>query len=93
MRATPRFAQLTVRDIYLHRRLGAIAGILDRMGDTSRTQRTGMVPSGCLAALALRLAQAVCGAGLVAIRMAQWLAPFFTYHFFTGDRATPSPMR
>jgi hypothetical protein len=22
---------------------------------------------------------------LVTLRMAQWLAPFFTYHFFTGD--------
>ena len=24
---------------------------------------------------------------LVLIKMAQWLAPFFTYHFFTGDES------
>lgn len=30
-------------------------------------------------------AQAVAIPLLVLIKMAQWLAPFFTYHFFTGD--------
>jgi hypothetical protein len=35
--------------------------------------------------LDLRLAQAAAMPALVALRMAQWLAPFFTYHFFTGD--------
>ena len=30
-------------------------------------------------------AQALTIPGLVVLRMAQWLAPFFTYHFFTGD--------
>ena len=83
LRATPRFAQLTVRDIYLHRRIGAIAEALDRWRyalahhepDWSpqpwRRWRCGLAGRG--------------GTGLVAIRMAQWLAPFFTYHFFTGE--------
>jgi non-ribosomal peptide synthetase-like protein len=31
------------------------------------------------------LAQALVLPGLVGLRMGQWLAPFFTYHFFTGD--------
>ena len=31
------------------------------------------------------LAQAAAMPALVALRMAQWLAPFFTYHFYTGD--------
>ena len=28
---------------------------------------------------------------LVTLRMAQWLAPFFTYHFFTGDPGDSVP--
>jgi hypothetical protein len=31
------------------------------------------------------LAQAAAVPALVTLRMAQWLAPFFTYHFFTGE--------
>ena len=30
--------------------------------------------------------------GLVVLHMAQWLAPFFTYHFFTGDPGDSIPL-
>ncbi|MFO1264948.1 MAG: Pls/PosA family non-ribosomal peptide synthetase [Rhodoferax sp.] len=85
LRATPRFAQLTVRDIYLHRRIGAIAEVLDRMGDTSLAHEPDWSPPSAWRRWRCGLAQAVAVPGLVAIRMAQWLAPFFTYHFFTGE--------
>ncbi|MGB8544303.1 MAG: Pls/PosA family non-ribosomal peptide synthetase, partial [Azonexus sp.] len=36
-------------------------------------------------------AQALTIPGLVVLHMAQWLAPFFTYHFFTGDPGDSIP--
>ena len=87
LRQDPRFAQATVSDIYANRRIGLIAEAL----------QAGMLDSG--AGVAERpfvihsawrrwrcgLAQAVAIPFLVLLKMAQWLAPFFAYHFYTGD--------
>ena len=87
LRQDARFAQATVSDIYANRRIGLIAEAL----------QAGMLDSG--AGVAERpfvihsawrrwrcgLAQAVAIPFLVLLKMAQWLAPFFAYHFYTGD--------
>lgn len=87
LRADARFAQATVSTIYQQRRVGAIAEALQagmRQGEAAAVQRPFRIHSAwrrwrCGAA------QAVAIPLLVLIKMAQWLAPFFTYHFFTGD--------
>jgi non-ribosomal peptide synthetase-like protein len=84
LRTDPRFAHITVRDIYQQRQIGKIAAVLADAPDAVAAQAPWTPPS-ALQRWRCGLAQAAAMPGLVALRMAQWLAPFFTYHFFTGD--------
>lgn len=89
LRADARFAEASVSTIYQQRRVGAIAEALQAampQGDAVAAERPFRLHSAwrrwrCGAA------QAVAIPLLVLIKMAQWLAPFFTYHFFTGDES------
>ncbi len=87
LRADARFAGMTVRDIYLHRRIGPIAAVLESMQSAIPASATAMdwTPPSALRRWRCGLAQAAAVPALVAVRMVQWLAPFFTYHFYTGD--------
>ncbi|MFA9217924.1 MAG: Pls/PosA family non-ribosomal peptide synthetase, partial [Sphingomonadaceae bacterium] len=84
LRADPRFAHITVRDIYQQRQIGKIALILADAPAASAAEADWTPPS-AWARWRCGMAQAAAKPALVALRMAQWLAPFFTYHFFTGD--------
>jgi non-ribosomal peptide synthetase-like protein len=85
LRADPRFAQVTVRDIYQHRVIGRIAAALEAAPPAAQVRRTpDWTPPAAWRRWCCGLAQAAAIPGLVALRMVQWLAPFFTYHFFTG---------
>jgi non-ribosomal peptide synthetase-like protein len=90
LRADPRFAHITVRDIYQQRQIGKIAQVLADTPDAGAEERQWTPPS-TLKRWTCGLAQAVAMPVLVALRMAQWLAPFFTYHFFTGDPGDSVP--
>jgi non-ribosomal peptide synthetase-like protein len=90
LRADPRFAHVTVRDIYQHRQIGAIASGLDQAAGTAAVEADWTPPP--------RARRWLCGVAqlatvpvLITLRMAQWLAPFFTYHFFTGDPGDSVP--
>ena len=85
LRSDPRFAHITVRDIYHHRTVGLIARVLNTPPAAGPQVDTDWTPPSTLKRWACGAAQAAAVPGLVAIRMAQWLAPFFTYHFFTGE--------
>jgi non-ribosomal peptide synthetase-like protein len=88
LRALPGYAHVTVRDIYQHRKIAAIAVAI-------AAAQTAAQPAAARPRAAQRIsawrrwrcgaAQAVMTPALMSLRMAQWLAPFFTYHFFTGD--------
>jgi hypothetical protein len=84
LRADPRFAHVTVRDIYSHRQIGAIASSLDQAAGTAAVEPDWTPPSEARRWLC-GVAQLATVPVLITLRMAQWLAPFFTYHFFTGD--------
>jgi non-ribosomal peptide synthetase-like protein len=84
LRADPRFAHVTVRDIYQHRVIGRIAAALQAPSATQALQTPDWVPPPFWRRWACGVAQAAAIPGLVALRISQWLAPFFTYHFFTG---------
>ncbi|WP_432378759.1 Pls/PosA family non-ribosomal peptide synthetase [Duganella sp. P38] len=84
LRADPRYAHVTVRDIYQQRQIGKIAQALAEAPRAGSEEQDWTPPS--------RLKRWICGAAqaaamppMITLRMAQWLAPFFTYHFFTGD--------
>lgn len=89
LRADPRFAQATVSTVYQQRKVGLIAEALQAamtVDGAAGQQRPFRIHSAwrrwrCGAA------QSVAIPLLVLIKMAQWLAPFFTYHFFTGDES------
>ncbi len=84
LRADPRFAHVTVRDIYQHRQIGAIAAGLDTAAGTATVEADWTPPPEAKRWLC-GLAQLATVPVLITLRMAQWLAPFFTYHFYTGD--------
>ncbi|GAB3449153.1 amino acid adenylation domain-containing protein [Massilia solisilvae] len=84
LRADPRFAHMTVRDIYQQRKIGLIAAALGESSGTGSAQEEWTPPPAGKRWLC-GLAQLAAVPGLVTLRMAQWLAPFFTYHFLTGD--------
>jgi hypothetical protein len=92
LRADPRFAHMTVRDIYQQRQVGAIASILDQAAGTAHVEQDWTPPPAARRWLC-GLAQLAAVPVLVTLRMAQWLAPFFTYHFMTGDPGRLDPAR
>jgi non-ribosomal peptide synthetase-like protein len=85
LRAQPAFAHVTVRDIYQNRTVGRIAQRLGEAHASAAVVDTAWVAPTALKRWRCGAAQAGAVPVLVAVRMAQWLAPFFTYHFFTGD--------
>ena len=92
LRADPRYAHLTVRDIYQRRQLGAIAEALDEGQIKYQHSEADWTPPSALRRWTCGLAQAAAIPPLVTLRMAQWLAPFFTYHFLTGEPSDSIPI-
>ncbi|NEX59527.1 Pls/PosA family non-ribosomal peptide synthetase [Noviherbaspirillum galbum] len=93
LRTVPGYAHVTVRDIYQHRKVSAIAAAMTEGQAAAQAAaiiaaetapRTQARP-GAFARWRCGLAQAIVTPPVIMLRMAQWLAPFFTYHFLTGD--------
>jgi non-ribosomal peptide synthetase-like protein len=86
LRSQPEYAGLSVGEIYQERNLGKIARALERQ---RRGRRPGSPPPPAEAPLLRRwlcgMAQAAAVPLFVLLHMADWLAPFFVYHYFTGD--------
>ena len=93
LRADPRFAQATVSTIYQQRKIGLIAEALQaaRADEQAAQPERAFRTHSALRRWRCGAAQAVAIPLLVLIKMSQWLAPFFTYHFFTGDENDSVP--
>ncbi len=85
LREDPRFANVTVHDIYCERRIGLIAQALSKKQRSSAVNVAVIIETPKLRRVLCGLAQAATLPALVCLKMAQWLSPFFTYHYFTGD--------
>ena len=85
LRTHPHFASFTVREVYQHRTIGRIAEALAETAAQIQPAEPAWTPPSASKRWLCGAAQALSIPGLVVLRMAQWLAPFFTYHFFTGD--------
>lgn len=85
LRNHPRFASFTVREVYQHRSIGRIGEALNETADRAPAVEPAWTPPGGLKRWTCGAAQAATIPALVVLRMAQWLAPFFAYHFYTGD--------
>ena len=85
LRSHPRFASFTVRDVYQQRTIGRLAEALGEVADHNKAAEAEWTPPPAARRWLCGIAQAFVVPGIVVLRMAQWLAPFFTYHFYTGD--------
>ena len=87
LRADTRFASVTVHDIYRERSMGGIAAALAQQEVAMPAEAVApvIVTTPRLRRVLCSLAQAATLPPMVCLRMAQWLSPFFTYHYFTGD--------
>ncbi|MET4578185.1 Pls/PosA family non-ribosomal peptide synthetase [Ottowia thiooxydans] len=89
LRQDRRFAQAAVTDIYQTRKIGLMAEALQAAmsaGESTQAERPFLLHSPWRR-WRCGMAQAVAIPFLVLLKMAQWLAPFFAYHFYTGDPA------
>jgi non-ribosomal peptide synthetase-like protein len=93
LRLDARYASLGVQEIYRERRLDGIARAMQR-----QRREKKQAPARKRAETPLRrrffcgLAQAMVIPFFVLFHMADWLAPFFTYHYFTGDEGDSIPL-
>lgn len=85
LREDSRFATATVHDIYCERRIGLIAIALAKKEISGAAAEPEIAETPRLRRILCSLAQAATIPPLVCMKMAQWLSPFFTYHYFTGD--------
>jgi non-ribosomal peptide synthetase-like protein len=92
LRADPQFAHVTVRDIYQNRNIGRIADVLAQAHEAPPPVDTRWTPPPAWKRWRCGVAQAAAIPPLVTLHMGQWLAPFFTYHFFTGDAGDSVPL-
>ncbi|HQE39136.1 MAG TPA: amino acid adenylation domain-containing protein [Zoogloea sp.] len=92
LRQDPRFAHMTVSDIYRNRRVSAIC---DAMQAGIATGADSALPPFAHVPVWRRLlcgtAQALTLPFMICLHIMNWLAPFFTYHFFTGDPGDSIP--
>jgi non-ribosomal peptide synthetase-like protein len=84
LRADPRFAHVTVRDIYQQRQIGKIAEVLGAFVVAAPAE-LDWTPPPSWKRWTCGVAQLAAVPALVTLRMAQWMAPFFMYHFLTGS--------
>jgi non-ribosomal peptide synthetase-like protein len=91
LRAHPACARISVRHVYQNRRLADIAQAVQNDPSCAVSKAVAAnTDRGAEACVNRRrwlcgLAQALAVPVLITVRMSQWLAPFFTYHFLTGD--------
>lgn len=88
LRRHERFSYFKIGDIYQQRTLGKLASVLEA-SDTERVagnaKAADWTPPVTWRRWLCGVGQAAAIPWLIAMRMFQWLAPFFTYHYFTGD--------
>ena len=92
LRTDERYASLSVQDVYRARQL---TGIVRAMENRRRRKRQTVV-SRATSPLRRRflcgLAQAAVIPFLVLLHIADWLTPFFVYHYYTGDPGDSIPL-
>ena len=86
LRQQPAYATLSVGDLYRERTLEKFGKILtQRRTQQKQAKQTQRRPVDAQRHFWCGLAQAICLPFIVLWHMATWLAPFFTYHFNTGE--------
>ena len=83
------FPQAAVRDVYGHRRVGALAQELESVGEKIAPSISMAIPTAQRPARWRRLMGGIIQTLIlpvpICLHLATWLAPFFIYHWLTGD--------
>ncbi|MDH0031691.1 MULTISPECIES: delta-poly-L-ornithine synthetase PosA [unclassified Acinetobacter] len=86
------YQHLTIQNLYQARKVGAIASLmLDVPQQAQNTQLGQDNPRNQTYKWLCGLAQLITIPTLISINILQWLAPFFTYHYFTGGARDSIP--
>jgi non-ribosomal peptide synthetase-like protein len=96
LRQEPAHARIGVQDIYRARRLSAIAAVLARLSTEQTTDsvresilrpKRNHLPASAWRIWRCGFAQIVVLPFFITLNIADWLAPFFVYHYNTGEPA------
>ncbi len=85
LRTDARYASLSVQDVYRERRLVDIARVMERESHRKKSAARPRAATPLHRRFLCGLAQAVAIPFLVLLHIADWLTPFFVYHYYTGD--------
>lgn len=85
LRDDARYATLGVQDVYRERQLAGITSAMKRQRQQERAAAPKRSATSLLRRFVCGLAQAVVIPFFVLLHIADWLAPFFVYHYYTGD--------
>jgi non-ribosomal peptide synthetase-like protein len=85
LRDDARYAALSVQDVYRERQLAGIARAMERQRVSERPAARQRAATPLWRRLTCGLAQAMVIPFFVLLHITDWLAPFFVYHYFTGD--------
>jgi non-ribosomal peptide synthetase-like protein len=91
LRTDARYAHLTVNDIYRGRRLTTIREAMQAEHRQTARPLPDWQPFAPLRRLLCGLAQAISLPFVIGLHIMNWLAPFFTYHLYTGDPGDSIP--
>ena len=98
LRETPAFATVGVQDIYRDRRLGPIAATLTRLRQLAAASSASALPPPpprppipASRRVLCGFAQAAVLPFFITLNIADWLAPFFVFHYFTGEPGDSIP--
>jgi non-ribosomal peptide synthetase-like protein len=92
LRDQPEYVALSVQDVYRRRRLEAIAEAMGGLRQQEQPTPRTRVPVPWWRRWLCGAAQAVVIPLLVLLHIADWLLPFFVYHYFTGDEDDSIPL-
>jgi amino acid adenylation domain-containing protein len=95
LRHDARFAAISVQDVYRERRLAGIAAVMAHLREQQNAAQPRPMSRAVVPAWRRRwcgLAQAAVIPFFVTLNIADWLAPFFTYHYMTGDESDSIPL-
>lgn len=92
LRTDERYASLSVQAVYRERQLGGIARVMEQQRRRKKAAPTTHAHAPLRRRLLCGLAQAAVIPLLVLLHIASWLAPFFVYHYYTGDEGDRIPL-
>ncbi len=91
LREYPEYAQITIQNIYQNRKVGAISQFMLAQTKQQQMREVNSYEVNSLHRVLCGVAQLVVIPVLIALTILQWLAPFFSYHYFTGSPSDSIP--